>query len=199
MTTFFLIRHGANDFVGKSIAGRMPGVHLNAEGRRQAGRLAEKLSREPIQKIFSSPLERAIETAKPLAERLGLQIQISEAFNEIDFGDWTGLSLDELSPLAEWRRWNSLRTGTRIPNGELILEVQTRMVKEIEQIRRENPNGSVAIFSHGDPIRSALFYFLGVSLDSFQRVEISPASISVLTIDEYSARILRLNDETAAN
>jgi probable phosphoglycerate mutase len=193
VTTFFLIRHGANDFVGEKIAGRMPDVHLNAKGKQQAERLAEKLSRKPIQKIFSSPLERAIETAEPLAKKLDLKIQISDAFNEIDFGDWTGLSLEQLAPFPKWQQWNSFRSGTRIPNGELIVEVQSRMVKQIELIRREFPNGAVAIFGHGDPIKSALFYFLGLSLDSFQRIEISPASVSELAINDFTAQVLRIN------
>jgi len=194
MTKFFLIRHGANDFVGKSIAGRMPGVHLNAEGRKQAERLAEKLSRESIQKIFSSPLERTMQTAGPLSKKLGLEIQISDALLEIDFGDWTGKTLDELSLIPLWKKWNSFRSATRIPNGEMIVEVQSRMVAQIEKLRREFPDGTLAIFSHGDPIRSVLTYFLGMPLDFFARLEISPASVSTLAIDDFGAHVLRLND-----
>jgi broad specificity phosphatase PhoE len=197
VTTFFLIRHGANDMVGKAIAGRMSGIHLNSDGQKQAECLVEKLSPEPIQAIFSSPLERAIETAEPLAKKLGVKIQISNAFNEINFGDWTGLSFKQLALVPKWKEWNSFRSTTRIPSGELIVEVQSRMVKQIELLCREFPNGSFAIFSHGDPIKSALFYFLGLSLDSFQRIEISPASMSELVISDSGAQILRINEQCA--
>jgi probable phosphoglycerate mutase len=194
MTKFFLIRHGANDFVGKSIAGRMPAVHLNAEGRGQSERLAEKLSRESIKKIFSSPLERTLETAEPLAKKLGLEIQLADALLEIDFGDWTGKTLDELAPIPLWQKWNSFRSATRIPGGEMIVEVQSRMVAQIEKLRREFPEGALAIFSHGDPIRSVLTHFLGMPLDFFARIEISPASVSTLALDDSGAHVLGLNE-----
>src|SRR5436305_11011237 len=93
MATFFLIRHGANDLLDRAIAGRLPGVHLNAHGRQQAERLAERLAQEPIRRIYSSPLERARETAQPLADRLGLEMRIAPELNEIDFGDWAGQAL----------------------------------------------------------------------------------------------------------
>ncbi|HWH67867.1 MAG TPA: histidine phosphatase family protein, partial [Candidatus Sulfotelmatobacter sp.] len=96
MTIFYLIRHGENDWVGKAIAGRSPGVHLNAAGRQQAEQLAKQLAAHPIQQLFSSPLERARETAEPLARRLGLEVQIAPALTEMDFGQWTGKTLAEL-------------------------------------------------------------------------------------------------------
>jgi probable phosphomutase (TIGR03848 family) len=193
MTTFFLIRHGSNDLVGKAIAGRLPGISLNREGKRQAERLAVRLAKEPIELIFSSPLERAIETAVPLAKRLGLDIQISDALNEIDFGDWTRQTFEHLETLPRWQQWNSFRSGTRIPDGELMLEVQLRMVAEIHRLRKEYPDQTLALFSHGDPIRAALAYYLGVPLDLFQRIEVDPASASILALSDFGPRILRLN------
>jgi probable phosphoglycerate mutase len=194
MTKFFLIRHGANGSVGRSIAGRMSGVHLNAEGRKQAERLAGKLSRESIQKIFSSPLERTVETAEPLAKKLGVETQVVDALLEIDFGNWTGKTLEELAPIPLWQKWNAFRSATRIPNGEMIVEVQSRMVAQIEKLRRGFPDGTVAIFSHGDPIRSVLTHFLGMPLDFFSRIEISPASVSTLVLDDFGAHVLGLNE-----
>jgi probable phosphoglycerate mutase len=194
VTTFFLIRHGENDFVGKKIAGRSPGVHLNAEGKKQAEQLAEKLSRESIQKIFSSPLERTMETARPLSDKTGLKIETSPALIEIDFGDWTGLEFDQLEKTPNWREWNLFRSTTRIPNGEMMTEVEARMVAELQRIRVENRSARIAIFSHGDPIRAALMHFLGMPLDFVHRLEISPASISVLTLDDFGAQICRLNE-----
>lgn len=193
MTTFYLIRHAVNDLVGKTIAGRMPGVSLNREGRRQAEQLAERLAEEPIQLIFSSPLERAVETAMPLAKRLGKDVQISEALNEIDFGDWTNQTCEHLAGLPWWQRWNTFRSGTRIPGGEIMLDVQTRMVNEIQRLHTGYPEKTVALFSHGDPIRGALAYYLGAPLDLFQRIEIDPASVSILVLSENGPRVVGLN------
>lgn len=193
VTTFYLIRHGANDWIGKRIAGWTPGVHLNEAGRAQAQALAERLAREPIQQIICSPLERTRETAEPLARKLSLPIQTSEAVGEIRFGDWTGKTMDELTCDPKWKLFNTFRSGTRIPNGELMSEAQARMVTEIERLRYQFPNQGVAICSHGDPIRAALTYFLGMPLDFFQRIEISPTSVSVLVFDSFGAKILRLN------
>ena len=193
MTTFYLLRHASNDLVGKAIAGRMPGVSLNHQGQREAERLATRLGGEPIQMIFSSPLERAVETAVPLAKRLGLDIQISDALNEIDFGVWTKLTFEQLAELPAWQRWNSFRSGSRVPNGETMLEVQARVVGEIQRLRAEYPEQRLALFSHADPLRAALAYFLGVSLDLFQRIEMAPASVSILHLSEHGPRVECLN------
>lgn len=176
----------------------MPGVHLNLEGQKQADALARHLAQESIQQIFSSPLERAIETAEPLGKQLGLEIKISDALTEINFGDWTGKTLEQLAPVQKWQQWNVFRSGALIPNGELMIEVQARMVKQIQTLRTEFPDGRIALFSHGDPIRSALVYFLGMTLDYLPRIEISPASISVLTVNDFAAQVSRMNEITAA-
>ncbi len=193
MTTIHLIRHGTNDYVGKAIAGRVPGLSLNREGQKQAERVAARLGKESIAAIFSSPLERAVETAVPLAKRLGLDIQISEALNEVDFGDWTKQSFEQLNALPRWQQWNSFRSGTRVPDGEMMAEVQSRMVKEVYRVRREYPEETVALFSHGDPIRSVLAYYLGVPLDLFQRIEVDPATINTLLISDEGAKVAGLN------
>ncbi len=193
MTTFFLIRHAANDLVGDAIAGRKPGVHLNAEGRLQAERLAERLEHAGIQHIFSSPLDRARETAGPLAAKLGLPVRISEAILEIDFGDWTGRKIAELNQQEAWRRWNVFRSGAQLPNNQLMLSVQTRMVSELVRLHRELPDDCVALVSHGDPIRSAIMYWLGVPLDFVHRLEISAASFSIIALDDWAAQVRCLN------
>ena len=193
MATFYLIRHGNNDLIGHTLAGRLPGVHLNAAGRQQAARLAEGLAREQIQQIFSSPLERARETAAPIAERLCLPVRISEAFNEVDFGEWTGRTIAEMEHLEAWKQWNSFRSGSRIPGGETMLEVQARFVSALEKLHGAFPNGSLGIISHADPIRAALVYWLGMPLDLLQRIEISAASVTIVTLDLWTARLVRLN------
>ena len=193
MATFYLIRHGNNDYLGKGIAGRLPNVHLNEKGRAEAQELAEALAGKPIHRIISSPLERATETAEPLARKLGLKIEISEAFHEVDFGDWNGAMLKDLESKPFWQNYNSLRSMTRIPNGELIAEVQERFVTKLEELRLGGPQSTIAIFSHGDPIRAALCYYMGIALDFLQRFEISPATYSVLRLDDSGPQVLHMN------
>lgn len=199
MSTFYLIRHGNNDLVGKRIAGWLPGVHLNEEGRRQAARLAEILADKPISRIFSSPLDRTRETAAPLAARLKLEPETSDRLGEIHFGDWQGQPLEKLAESSEWRRWHSFRAAVRPPNGEMIVEAQSRMVAQIQELRAKFPGEHIALFSHGDPIRSALIYFLGVPIDFILRVEISPGSVSVLSLSDHGAQILSLNDTSSSH
>ncbi len=193
MTTFLLIRHAENDLVGHSIAGRSPAVHLNPRGREQARHLAASLHEAGIQYIVSSPLERTRETAEPLAQKLGLEIEFAEALKEIDFGDWTGKRVAELDLLSEWQQWNTWRSLGRIPNGESMWEVQARIVGEIERLRRRFPAHKVAIFSHGDPIRAAITYYLGMPLDMLLRLEISSASVTTFVVDDWHVRFHGIN------
>jgi len=193
MTTFYLIRHGDNDVLSYALAGRAPGVHLNTRGQQQALRLAEHLGGRAIDHIFSSPLERARETAEPLARKLGLKAEICDAITEINYGDWTGKTMTELEQMGGWKQWNTFRSGTRPPGGESILEVQARTVGQIEKLRRDLPNSSVALFSHGDPLRSALVYYLGMPLDLLRRLKLHPASVTVLAINEWTAELHAFN------
>jgi probable phosphoglycerate mutase len=194
MTVFLLIRHALTDAVGTAVSGWLPGVHLNAAGRQQAARLAERLAPARIDAIYSSPLERAMETAGEIARRRGLPVLPCEAAGEVRAGDWTGRSFNELEGLPGWRRFNALRSLGRIPGGELMLETQLRIVRELECLRERHPDAHVAVVSHGDVIKAAVAYLAGIPLDLFQRLEISPASLSVVSIDEHMPRILRLND-----
>jgi probable phosphomutase (TIGR03848 family) len=194
MTTFYLIRHAATDLVGHTLAGRSPGVHLNDEGRRQAERLADRLAHEPIARVYCSPLERARETAQPLCDRLGLAPSVAEELHELDFGEWTGqtvAALDSSSPL--WRRFNAFRSGTRTPGGEMMLEAQARVVGFMQRQAEASPDQTLALVSHGDVIRAAVLHYLGAPLDLFHRIEISPASCSLVRIGEYGPQLLSLN------
>jgi broad specificity phosphatase PhoE len=198
MSTFYLIRHGANDMLGKSIAGWLPKVHLNKEGREQAERLADYLAAHSIQRIYSSPLERAQETAAPLARKLKLEIRTSTELGEVQFGDWNGQELEHLNRQHLWGQWNSFRTGTRIPNGDMIIVVQARMAAFLQKLREEFPGQTIALFSHGDPIRAALAYYLGIPLDFMLRFEVDPASVNVLSISDHGPRVLCVNDCSAS-
>jgi probable phosphomutase (TIGR03848 family) len=193
MTTFYLIRHAMNDFVGRRLAGWLPGVHLNGEGRNEARRLAEKLAQAGITAIYSSPLDRARETAEPLAEATGLRVETREALGEVRSGEWTGKMFAELEADLRWRAFHQYRSGIRVPGGELMLEVQTRMVAEILQLREGHPGGTIAVVSHADPIRVVVAFFLGMPLDFYQRIEISPASFSVVKLEEWGPVVPVLN------
>ncbi len=193
MTKFLLIRHAANDFLDRALAGRLPNVCLNAAGRQQAACLGDRLAGEMIQQIYSSPLERAQETAQPLARRLGLEIRTAPELLEVDFGDWTGQVIADMVAAPEWQHFNSFRSGRRIPNGELMAEVQARVVAFMQRLCDQSPGQVIALVSHGDVIRAALTYFLGIPLDFICRFEIGPASVSALTIWEHGPQVHYVN------
>ncbi|MGE5401997.1 MAG: histidine phosphatase family protein [Ignavibacteriales bacterium] len=193
MTTFYLIRHG-DTTAGSSIPGRLPGVHLSEQGRLQAGRLAERLDKVPFDLICSSPLERARETAGPLAKRQKKEIVILDDIIEIDFGNWTGKSFEELEPLERWKLFHTFRSGTRPPGGELMADVQKRMTGQLVRLRDEHPRGTIALFSHGDPIKTAIAHFAGIPLDFILRIKINTASFSVIGLDQWEAKIHCIND-----
>jgi probable phosphoglycerate mutase len=194
VTNFLLIRHALHLFGGHRIAGRTRDVHLSPAGLAQADALAERLATVPLHALYRSPMERTDETQRPLAARHRLEAIVSAAFDELDYGDWTGRTLDELRSDEHWRRWNSFRSGTRVPNGESMLDVQTRVVSEMQRLCDLHPDRNVAIVSHGDVIKAALAYCAGVALDMFQRIEISPASVSVVQVAEHGAWVLCVNN-----
>lgn len=169
-------------------------MHLNEEGRAQAEKLAERLKSIPIDAIYCSPLERTVETVLPLANLFGLTLHTSEKLLEIDIGDWTGCEPRQLADDPLWQRYSTFRSGTRPPNGELIVEVQHRMVTDVERLRKEYPQGTVAISSHADPIKTVLAHYAGVPLDFIPRLEISPASVSIISINDYGPKILCTNN-----
>jgi probable phosphomutase (TIGR03848 family) len=195
LTTYLLlIRHGENDWVGTDrLAGRSPDVHLNDKGRQQAADLVKLLVKQPIAAIYSSPLERCLETAQPLAEALGLAVKPDENFWEVDYGDWRGANLKELAKLPEWRMVQHFPSTFRFPDGETLREVQSRAVAAFERIRTAHPNQMVAVFSHGDVIRTSLAHYLGTPLDLFQRVAISTASVSILGFFDHMPTVLAVN------
>ncbi|HNT24612.1 MAG TPA: histidine phosphatase family protein [Anaerolineales bacterium] len=194
MTTFILLRHGENDYYKKSrMAGRLPGVHLNARGRQQAEALAERLAPIPIKAIYSSPLERALETAAPLAERLGLPVSPRSGLIETDVGEWQGQSLKRLRRLKVWQLLQHSPSLFRFPGGETLVDGQQRIVNEIEALRQLHPGDeTVVCVGHSDPIKHLLAYYLGMPLDLFQRLTVSTGSFSILQIGE-NVRLLALN------
>lgn len=193
MTRFLLIRHATNNTVGKRFAGRLAGVHLNEEGQVQAQQLAARLRALPIDAIYSSPLERTVETAEPLASALNLETTVCDDFLEIELGEWTNTTFEDLAGEPVFHLFNSFRSCTRVPGGEMMAEVQVRMIAGLQKLAARHRGRTVAVFGHADPIKAAIAYYAGIPLDLFQRIEISPASVSIVELYDETARIMLLN------
>lgn len=201
MTTILLIRHAENEYVAKGrLAGRLPDVHLNENGKRQADKLAEALSKAPIKAIYSSPLERCLETAQPLAEAMNLKLISRNGLLEIDFGEWQNRTLKQLRRRKLWKVVQGNPARMQFPKGETFADAQIRIVREIETISKNHkPKELVVCFSHADLIRLAVSYYIGTPLDLFQRISISPASISTLHLGDFGARVLNVNSVIPLN
>lgn len=201
MPVILLIRHGENDYVKKArMAGRLPGVHLNDTGKAQAQALADKLASAPIKAIYSSPLERAMETAQPLASALSQEINVRPGLLETDIGEWAGQTLKSLRRLKVWRTVQNAPSLFRFPGGESFAETQHRVCRELEMICDGlEPKDLVACISHADPIKLAVAYYIGLPLDNFQRLAVSPASVTALHIGEASSHLLNLNFDPSFN
>lgn len=198
MIRILLIRHGTTDLLGRVLYGRMPAVYLNAEGLRQAERLAEALrARYKIAGVISSPLERARQTAQPIAASNGLDIDIDDRITEIDVGLWMGKSFEELYRLAEWKAYNRNRSTSRPPGGESMMQVQSRAWQAIEKLMQcDSPSGetAIAVVTHGDVIRCLLLLLLGMSIDHIHRIEVAPASVSEVLLGPYGPVVGSVNE-----
>lgn len=193
MTTFFLVRHAVTAHTGHKLSGRMPGVHLSDEGREQAEAVAARLERVPIHAVYSSPIDRTIETARPIAARHGLEVNSAPALSEIEFGRWTNRSFKALARTKMWstvQRWPS---GARFPEGETLRDVQSRAVDAVESLRARHPKKLVCCVSHADVIKLLAAHYLGLHIDLFQRIDIGPASVTVVAVSDVGPRVLALN------
>jgi broad specificity phosphatase PhoE len=194
MTTFIFVRHAAHDLLGKVLTGRAPGIHLNASGKIQAERLADRLSKLPIRAIYTGPLERAQETAGPLSNRFALERHISPAFDEVDFGAWTSLTFTALEQRPDWKTWNESRDRVTPPRGENIQAVQERAATELHFLAQRHPDEIVTIVSHGEIIKSVMMHFLGIPIRFHLRLEISPGSLTMMTLFDGQAQIKAISD-----
>ncbi|MCA0296325.1 MAG: histidine phosphatase family protein [Actinobacteria bacterium] len=179
-TLVLLVRHGTTPTTGTVLPGRAPGLHLSDVGRREAEQVAERLSGLPLAAVYTSPLERARETAEPTAAATGLTPVEEPGLLECDTGEWTGLSLASLARRAEWRAVHASPSTFRFPGGESFAELEARTVAALDRIRTAHPGKVVACFSHADPIQAALTFALGAPLESFHRVAVTPGSISAI-------------------
>jgi probable phosphoglycerate mutase len=196
MPVVLLIRHGENEYVKKGrLAGRLPGVHLNDKGRAQAAALAEALKNTPLKAVYSSPLDRTIETATPIAEAHKLEVIPREGLLEVDVGKWQDKTLKQLARQKLWKIVQARPSHARFPEGETFAQAQLRMVSEISELcTRHKPKDIFACIGHSDMIKLAVAYYLGLPLDMFQRLTVGPASISTIHIHpEGGARLINLN------
>ena len=194
MTLLLLIRHGTNDWVHGRLAGWTPEVHLNEAGKHQAIALATRLSFLPIDAIYSSPLERTVETAQAIAGPRGMPLHLVDGLGEVKYGEWQGAELKELYKHELWPGVQFYPSGTRFPSGETLGEAQARMVATLDSLRARHPKGTIAVVSHADMIKLALAYYIGVHIDLFQRLEISPCSLTALRFTPMGPRLLAYND-----
>ena len=196
MTTILLIRHAVNDAVtsGK-LAGRTPGVHLNEEGKEQARVLGLRLSYVPLQHIYASPMERTMETATAIVKHHPkLQIKTCSEIGEVHYGDWQGKKIQDLARRKMWGVVQEYPSRAYFPKGETMRGVQVRIVNAIESMVQEHPEEMIALVFHADLIKMALAHYLGMHLDVFQRIVISPASISTLQLGHSRPFIISMND-----
>ena len=198
MALLLLIRHGMTDVVNKQLSGWTAGIQLNAQGREEVESLGNQLKNVQLAAIYCSPLERTVETAEAIAAPHGLKVVASEGVGEIRYGDWTGLWGKDVEHDPVWHRWNAHRGESRCPNGESMIELQARMVGNLLDIASRHADQTVAVVSHGDPIRSAVAHFLGVSLAMVLRIEIDPASVSAVRIEPWGVKVLCLNRRVSA-
>ena len=196
MTLLLLIRHGENDFVktGK-LPGQSAGIHLNERGQNQAQALGEALKEVPIKAVYASPLERAMETAEPIAQARKLQIVQEPDLRDANVGKWQGKSLKSLRLTKAWRVVQHSPSRFQFPEGESFMDLQTRIVNALEGIIRKynKPKDIVAVVFHADPIKLAVAHFLGLPLDHFQRLSCDTGSLTALFAGEMGANLLKLN------
>jgi probable phosphomutase (TIGR03848 family) len=194
MTVLLLIRHAVTEVTGRRLSGATPGIHLSDEGRSQAAFLSERLALLRLNGVYSSPLERCSETADAIAAPRGLEVQELDDLTEVEYGTWTGRPLAQLSRTALWKRIQQAPSSVRFPGGETLSEVQLRCVAALDGLAARHPRGMVAVVSHADVIRLAVAHYAGVHLDLFQRIIVSPASVTVIGLGDRIPRIIRMND-----
>jgi broad specificity phosphatase PhoE len=194
MTVFHLLRHGERA-EARVCAGRMPGIGLTDRGQAEIAAVAERLAREKIAAVYSSPLQRTRESAEIVAARLGLGIEFRDDLIELDFGEWTGATFDAIRADPRWPAWRTHRSIARIPGGESMRQVQRRIVEALMELGERHPDATVAVVSHGDVIRSALLFALGMPLDHYNRLEVGQGSVSTINMDAAAGiRVVAINE-----
>jgi probable phosphoglycerate mutase len=194
-TTVLFVRHGQTATTGTVLPGRAPGLHLSDTGRQQAEAVAERIAgtNGKVAAIYASPLERTKETAAPIAKKLGLRVRVERDLLECDFGEWTGKQLKALMKLPEWHTVQRYPTGFRFPGGESFPEMQARIERAVDRMRERHPGETVIAVSHADPIKALVAAAVGTHLDLFQRIVISPCSVTAITFGTGGPTVLGVN------
>jgi probable phosphomutase (TIGR03848 family) len=198
MTVFYFVRHAVTPHTGKKLSGRMNGISLDDEGRGQAVAVADRLSKVPFKAVYSSPIDRTMETAREIADRHDLDVRRARGLIEVEYGKWTDRSLKVLMRTKLWPKVQRWPSAVRFPEGESIREVQHRAVTEVERLVEEHPREVLCCVSHGDVIKLIFAHYLGVHIDLFQRIVIAPASFSVLGVGDDRPVVLALNSAAPA-
>jgi len=190
-----LVRHGRTPTTGSVLPGRTPGLRLSEEGRDQARKVAARLAelRKPPEAVYCSPLERTVETARPSATSLGIGVRVDKGLLECDFGEWTGAELKRLRRKREWHQTQTMPSAFRFPGGESFAEMQNRITTTLDKLAHRHQGRSFVAVSHADPIKAAIAATAGIHLDLFQRLVVSPCSVTALVRGEGAAHVLCVN------
>jgi probable phosphomutase (TIGR03848 family) len=193
MTSVFLVRHGLTSHTGHRLTGWTPGVHLTDDGKAGVEALAQWLAGVPFKAVYSSPIDRTLETARIVAAPHSLSVRTRRGIGEVEYGTWTNRPLRSLMRTKLWGTVQKRPSAVRFPEGETLREVQARAVTEIEKLAAEHPKDAICCVSHGDVIKLIAAHYLGVHIDLFQRIVIAPASVSVISLAGDSPHVLALN------
>src|SRR5262245_48043772 len=193
-TLVLLVRHAVTPTTGIKLPGRAPGLHLSDQGRREAEAAARRIGAlKHVTAVYASPIDRARDTAVPIAQSLGLAVRIERDLAELDIGEWTGLSLARARQRREWEIIQKHPSGFRFPEGESFMECQTRMTAAVARIAERHRGGTIVAVSHADPIKLFTAYALGTPLDLFQRIVIATGSITVVAWPRAIPGVLTVN------
>jgi probable phosphoglycerate mutase len=193
-TTILLVRHGQTPTTGRLLPGQAPGLHLSDDGKKQAEAAAARLAKlKRVTAIYASPLERARETAMPIARARNLAVRIERGLMDLDVGKWTGERLDKVSKRPEWATVQRHPSGFRFPDGESFMEMQARMTETLAKLVERHRGGVVVAVSHADPIKAVVAHALGMHLDLFQRLNVSPGSITTIAYSGGPPMVLGIN------
>jgi probable phosphomutase (TIGR03848 family) len=194
-TLLLLVRHGQTPTTGAVLPGRARGLHLSDAGREQAAAVADRIAPfgDRVAAVYASPLERTKETAAPIAAALGLKVQTERGLLEADFGEWTGSELKKLMKLPEWRAVQHRPSTFTFPGGESFAAMQLRIWDTLQRLAAAHPGKVVVAVSHADPIKAAVAQAMGCHLDLFQRIVVSPCSVTAVSSGAGGPMVLCVN------
>jgi probable phosphomutase (TIGR03848 family) len=194
LSRLVLARHAVTAQTGPLLSGRLPGIDLSDEGLGQADALAERLASLPVVAVYASPIERTTQTAVAVAARHQLEVRALDGVLEADYGEWAGQRLADLAKTDLWKVVQRTPSRARFPGGESLAAMQARTVAALDAVVAAHPGELVVVVSHADPIKAAVAHYTGVHLDLFQRIVISPASVTTFVFSEHGVALLKCND-----